>query len=104
MLAQDCIKWTKTDYGSQTNGKNYVPTTNKLFLQGNGGSAYDTSKNTNEFSPNEKPMPGGDLGNIIVEYNPNNGHGNLARTDDHLGIRGQIFQRDGHKKSPLYLW
>lgn len=98
LLAQDCIKWTKTDYGSQTNGKNYVPTTNKLFLQGNGGSAYDTSKKTNEFSPNEKPMPGGDLGNIIVEYNPNNGHGNLARTDDHLGIRGQIFQRDGHKK------
>lgn len=104
LLAQDCIKWTKTDYGSQTNGKNYVPTTNKLFLQGNGGSAYDTSNNTNEFSPNEKPMPGGDLGNIIVEYNPNNGNGTLARTDDHLGIRGQIYQRDGHKKSPLYLW
>lgn len=98
LLAQDCIKWTKTDYGSQTNGKNYVPTTNKLFLQGNGGSAYDTSNNTNEFSPNEKPMPGGDLGNIIVEYNPNNGNGTLARTDDHLGFRGQIFQRDGHKK------
>ena len=98
LLDQDCIKWTKTDYRSQTNGKNYVPTTNKLFLQGNGGSAYDTSKNTNEFSPNEKPMPGGDLGNIIVEYNPHNGHGNLARTDEHLGIRGQIYQRDGHKK------
>ena len=98
LLDQDCIEWTKTDYGSQTNGKNYVPTTNKLFLQGNGGSAYDTSKNTNEFSPNEKPMPGGDLGNIIVEYNPHNGHGNLARTDEHLGIRGQIYQRDGHKK------
>ena len=98
LLDQDCIKWTKTDYGSQTNGKNYVPTTNKLFLQGNGGSAYDTSNNTNEFSPNEKPMPGGDLGNIIVEYNPHNGHGNLARTDEHLGIRGQIYQRDGHKK------
>ena len=98
LLDQDCIKWTKTDYGSKTNGKNYVPTTNKLFLQGNGGSAYDTSNNTNEFSPNEKPMPGGDLGNIIVEYNPHNGHGNLARTDDHLGIRGQIYQRDGHKK------
>ena len=98
LLAQDCIKWTKKDYGSQTNGKNYVPTTNKLFLQGNGGSAYDTSNNTNEFSPNEKPMPGGDLGNITVEYNPNNGNGTLARTDDHLGIRGQIYQRDGHKK------
>ena len=98
LLARDCIEWTKTDYGSQTNDKNYVPTTNKLFLQGNGGSAYDTSNKTNEFSPNEKPMPGGDLGNIIVEYNPNSGDGNLARTDDHLGFRGQIYQRDGHKK------
>ena len=98
LLARDCIEWTKTDYGSQTNYKNYVPTTNKLFLQGNGGSAYDTSNKTNEFSPNEKPMPGGDLGNIIVEYNPNSGDGNLARTDNHLGFRGQIYQRDGHKK------
>ena len=98
LLAQNCIEWTKKDYGTQENGKDYVPTTNKLFLQGNGGSAYDTSKNTNEFSPNEKPMPGGDLGNIIVEYNPSSGNGNLARTDDHLGFRGQIFQQNGRKK------
>ncbi len=98
LLAQDCIKWTEKDYGTQKNDKDYVPTTNKLFLQGNGGSAYDTSKNTNEFSPNEKPMPGGDLGNIIVEYNPNNGNGNLARTDNHLGFRGQILQQNGHVK------
>ena len=98
LLAQNCIEWTEKDYGSQTNGKDYVPTTNKLFLQGNGGSAYDTSKNTNEFSPNEKPMPGGDLGNITVEYNPSSGQGNLARTDDHLGFRGQIYQQNGHVK------
>ena len=98
LLAQDCIKWTEKDYGTQKNDKDYVPTTNKLFLLGNGGSVYDTSKNTNEFSPNEKPMPGGDLGNIIVEYNPNNGNGNLARTDNHLGFRGQILQQNGHKK------
>ena len=98
LLAQDCIKWTEKDYGTQKNNKDYVPTTNKLFLQGNGGSAYDTSKNTNEFSPNEKPMPGGDLGNIIVEYNPNNGNGDLARTDNHLGFRGQIFQQNGQTK------
>lgn len=98
LLAQDCIKWTEKDYGTKKNNKNYVPTTNKLFLQGNGGSAYDTSKNTNEFSPNEKPMPGGDLGNIIVEYNPNNGNGDLARTDNHLGFRGQIFQQNGQTK------
>ena len=98
LLAQDCIKWTEKDYGTQKNDKDYVPTTNKLFLLGNGGSVYDTSKNTNEFSPNEKPMPGGDLGNIIVEYNPNNGNGNLARTDNHLGFRGQILQQSGHTK------
>ena len=98
LLAQDCIKWTEKDYGTKKNNKDYVPTTNKLFLQGNGGSAYDTSKNTNEFSPNEKPMPGGDLGNIIVEYNPNNGNGNLARTDNHLGFRGQINLADGSVK------
>ena len=98
LRSQDYVKWTEKDYGTKRNNKDYLPTTNKLFLQGNGGSAYDTSKNTNEFSPNEKPMPGGDLGNIIVEYNPNMGNNNLADTKDHLGIRGQIYQRDGHKK------
>ena len=98
LRAQDYISWTEHDYETKKNNKDYVPTTNKLFLLGNGGSVYDTSKNTNEFSPNEKPMPGGDLGNIIVEYNPNNGNNDLANTKDHLGIRGQIFQRDGHTK------
>lgn len=98
LRSHEYISWTEKDYGTKENSKNYVPTTNKLFLLGNGGSAYDTSKETNQFSPNEKPMPGGDLGNIIVEYNPNNGNNNLANTKDHLGIRGQIFQRDGHKK------
>ena len=98
LRSQEYISWTEHDYETKTNNKDYVPTTNKLFLLGNGGSAYDTSKNTNEFSPNEKPMPGGDLGNIIVEYNPNNGNNNLANTKDHLGIRGQVFQQNGHIK------
>lgn len=98
LRSQGYISWTEHDYETKTNNKDYVPTTNKLFLLGNGGSVYDTSKNTNEFSPNEKPMPGGDLGNIIVEYNPNNGNNDLADTKNHLGFRGQIFQRDGHKK------
>lgn len=98
LRSHEYISWTEKDYGTKENSKNYVPTTNKLFLLGNGGSAYDTSKETNQFSPNEKPMPGGDLGNIIVEYNPNNGNNDLANTKDHLGIRGQIFQRDGRTK------
>ena len=96
--SKDYVSWTESDYETKNNGKKYVPTTNKLFLQGNGGSAYDTSKKNNEFSPNERPMPGGDLGNIIVEYNPTLGHGGLANTADHLGIRCQIYQRDGHTK------
>ena len=98
LRSHEYISWTEHDYETKKNGKDYLPTTNKLFLLGNGGSVYDTSKNTNEFSPNEKPMPGGDLGNIIVEYNPNNGNNNLADTKDHLGIRGQVFQQNGRTK------
>jgi hypothetical protein len=101
LRSKDYISWTEHDYETKMADKDYVPTTNKLFLLGNGGSAYDTSdpsNATNEFSPNEKPMPGGDLGNIIVEYNPNNGNNDLANTKDHLGFRGQILQQNGHTK------
>ena len=98
LRSHEYISWTKNKgYGSQTNGKNYLVTTNKLFLQGNGGSAYDTSKETNQFSPNEKPMPGGDLGDIIIEYDPSKGNDGLANTADHLGFRCQIFIRSNVK-------
>ena len=96
--SQDYVSKTEKDYETKTNSKDYLPTTNKLFLQGNGGSAYNPSEKTNEFSPNEKPMPGGDLGNIVVEYNPSQGHGGFANTDAHLGIRGQIKQAEGSTK------
>lgn len=96
--SQDYVSKTEKDYETKTNSKYYLPTTNKLFLQGNGGSAYNPSEKTNEFSPNEKPMPGGDLGNIVVEYNPSQGHGGFANTDAHLGIRGQIKQAEGSTK------
>ena len=92
------ISWTKDNYETKLNNKNYLPTTNKLFLQGNGGYEYSTNDQHNQVSPNEKPMPGGDLGNIIVEYNPSSGWNTPANTAEHLGIRGQIFQRDGHIK------
>lgn len=96
--SQDYVSKTEKDYETKKNSKDYLPTTNKLFLQGNGGSAYNPSEKTNEFSPNEKPMPGGDLGNIVVEYNPSQGHGGFANTDAHLGIRGQIKQAEGSTK------
>ena len=92
------ISWTKDNYETKLNNKDYLPTTNKLFLQGNGGYEYSTNDQHNQVSPNEKPVPGGDLGNIIVEYNPSQGWDTPANTAEHLGIRGQILQRDGHKK------
>ena len=98
LKSQDYVEWTEKDYETKRNSKDYVSTTNKLFLQGNGGSVYDPSNNTNLFSPNEKPMPGGDLGNIIVEYNPSQGHDGLAANDKHLGFSGRIKQAEGSTK------
>lgn len=98
LKSQDYVKWTENDYETKRNSKDYVSTTNKLFLQGNGGSVYDPSQNTNLFFPNEKPMPGGDLGNIIVEYNPSQGHNGLADNDKHLGFSGRIKQEEGSTK------
>lgn len=98
LKSQDYVSWTEHDYETKTNSKDYVSTTNKLFLLGNGGSAYDPSSNTHLFSPNEKPMPGGDLGNIIVEYNPSNGRDDFANNDKHLGFSGQVKLADGTVK------
>lgn len=68
------------------------PTTNKLFLLGNGGVAFDTNNQHNEFSPNEGPMMGGGTyrGAMTIEYNPNNGNGNGLDVDKHLAMRGQV--------------
>lgn len=98
LKSQDYVSWTEHDYETKTNSKDYVSTTNKLFLLGNGGSAYDPSSNTHLFSPNEKPMPGGDLSNIVVEYNPSNGRDDFANNDKHLGFSGQVKLADGTVK------
>lgn len=98
LKSQDYVSWTEHDYETKPNSKDYVSTTNKLFLLGNGGSAYDPSNNTHLFSPNEKPMPGGDLGNIVVEYNPSNGRDDFANNDKHLGFSGQVKLADGTVK------
>lgn len=99
LKSQDYVSLTeKKGYETKKNSKDYVSTTNKLFLLGNGGSAYDPSSNTNLFSPNEKPMPGGDLGNIVVEYNPSNGRDDFAKNDKHLGFSGQVKLANGTVK------
>ena len=98
LKSQNYVSWTEHDYQTKKNSKDYVSTTNKLFLLGNGGSAYDPSNNTHLFSPNEKPMPGGDLGNIVVEYNPSNGRDDFADNDKHLGFSGQVKLANGTVK------
>lgn len=82
-------------YGAKDPNNQIVacPTTNKLFLLGNGGVAFDTNNQHNEFSPNEGPMKGGGTyrGAMTIEYNPNNGNGDdLGKVDKHLGMRGQV--------------
>ena len=76
------------------------PTTTKLFMLGNAAKdiALANDKNQfNEFSPNEKPMPGARSGKkqsvVIVEYNPSNGNRGNANLDNHFGIRGQVIVR-----------
>ncbi len=76
------------------------PTTNKLFMLGNAAkdiALTDEENQFNQFSPNEKPMPGArsdkKQGVVIVEYNPSNGNDTSAQLAKHLGIRGQVQVR-----------
>ena len=91
------ISYTAGKYGTIKNSKNYLATANKLFLQGNGGYEFSSSDQHNEFSPNEKPMIGSDLGTRIVEYKAKQANYESANTANHLGIRGQVFIREGFK-------
>lgn len=94
--------YTSSKYGTCDPAGDIVscPTTNKLFLLGNGGYNFETSNDHNQFSPNEKPMkPSIDQqGSLIIEYNCSNGHDGNAKTDKHLGIRGQVIIRDARTK------
>ena len=69
----------------------HCPTTNKLFLLGNGGYVFEEANDHNQFSPNEEPMkPSSDKqGSLIIRYNCSNGNGGEAKK--HLGIRGQVI-------------
>lgn len=98
----DYTNYTSSKYGTCDPAGDIVscPTTNKLFLLGNGGYNFETSNDHNQFSPNEKPMkPSTDQqGSLIIEYNCSNGHDGNAKTDKHLGIRGQVIIRDARTK------
>ena len=92
---EDYIKHTRPLYGTLAPDGNRVncPTTNKLFLLGNGGYCVETADDHNQFSPNEKPMKPSDnqLGTLIVEYNCSNGKDEAAKDEKHLGFRGQVI-------------
>ena len=95
-----CIQYSptiKTKYGVKVPDENIpvkvsCPTTNKLFLLGNGGVAFDTNDEYNQFSPNQGPMMGGGnyKGAMTIEYNPSNGNRDRLQDDKYLAMRGQV--------------
>ena len=97
----DWMKYTSSLYGTLAPNGDVVscPTTNKLFLLGNGGYPVETKDQHNEFSPNEKPMRPSSTqqGSFIIEYNCSNGNDGEAKKPERLGIRGQVIIRDGRK-------
>lgn len=100
----DWMKYTSTQYGTLAPNGDVVscPTTNKLFLLGNGGfsiESTDQDNQHNQFSPNEAPMKPSlnEQGSLVIEYNPSKGNDESAKTDEHLGIRGEVIIRDGRK-------
>ena len=96
------IKYTKETYGTLIPigaYKDYYPTTNKLFLMGNGGLDWENKDPNNAVSPNEKPIKfGADWsGNQIVEFNPTKCNHDIAKTDKHLGFIGEVQFQGGKR-------
>lgn len=94
----------KTKYGVIVPDENIpvkvsCPTTNKLFLLGNGGVAFDTNNEHNQFSPNQGPMMGGGnyKGAMTIEYNPSNGNRDRLNDEKYLAMRGQVLVKSGAK-------
>ena len=105
VMKDECISYTKDQYGTLSPNGDVVncPTTNKLFLLGNGGHSVedpDGQDKFNRFSPNEEPMKpaSNEQGSLIIEYNPSNGTDAGAKLDKHLGICGRVFIRNTRAK------
>lgn len=91
---ENFINYTNDKYKTCKPDIDIVPTTNKLFLLGNGGLDFKDASPNNEFSPNEDPMkPGSYAGSFVAEFNPSNGVYEQTDTKKHLGIRGQVQKR-----------
>lgn len=105
VMKDEYISYTKDQYGTLSPNGDVVncPTTNKLFLLGNGGHSVedpDGQDKFNRFSPNEEPMKpaSNEQGSLIIEYNPSNGTDAGAKLDKHLGICGRVLIRDTRAK------
>lgn len=103
-INKDYISKSPSKYGAIVPDENIpvkvsCPTTNKLFLLGNGGVAFDTNNEHNEFSPNQGPMMGGGSyrGAMTIEYNPSKGNGKSLKDDKYLGMRGEVQVKSGSK-------
>lgn len=103
----DIVNRTKDTYGtvvstsdSEDPKSNYLPTTNKLFLMGNGGLVFVDKDPNNSVCPNEKPIKfGADWsGNQIIEYNPNKSNRDRANTDEHLGFVAELYFPGGKQE------
>ena len=72
------------------------PTTNKLFMLGNGGLEYIGKDPENEVLPNEAPIKINkrNFGVQIVEYNPSKGDDNRCKDNNHFGFIGELILRN----------
>ena len=98
VVNRDYVTPTSSQYGTlvpEHGNAVSSPTTNKLFLLGNGGYPVESAGDHNQFSPNEKPMIPADnqQGSIIVEYNPNKGKILSTEANKYLGIRAEVQTR-----------
>lgn len=71
------------------------PTTNKLFMLGNGGVEFTKGRPQNEVLPNEAPVKINkrNFGVQILEYDPSKGDNTRCQNTDHYGFIGEIQLR-----------
>lgn len=91
------VEWASS-YGAFKTGLHAIscPTTNKLFMLGNGGVEYTNGRPQNEVLPNEAPVKinKGNFGVQIVEYDPSKGNDTRCQNADHYGFIGEIQLRN----------
>ena len=89
-------KWASS-YGAFDSGLHAIscPTTNKLFMLGNGGVEFTKSRPQNEVLPNEAPVKINkrNFGVQILEYDPSKGDNTRCQNTDHYGFIGEIQLR-----------